>query len=267
MVYLTVVTFFRHFADTPTSLDRINLLVENVKTLSLETEVLIVEAPPYVLKDSIRLRAGFRAHLGLNAAIRRAKGEYILLTSRDTVFNPDLMRFFESRKLKPRIIYRIDRKDVRPAEKYGSVEEMQKYCASNTYRINSRWDVYRPHDIPAILARVLARLYFAPFPVPYTNASGDFLLMHRDDWFRLRGFPEIVNSGIHLDSFVVYSAIYSGMRQVILKDPLKLYHIEHPRTPAPSSPHMLQVLDAMRRLRKPIVLNDEDWGMHENLLV
>lgn len=267
MTYLTAITFYRHFADTPTSLDRIKFFETSVKSLSLETETIIVEAPPYVLEGSIRLKPGFRAHLGLNAAIRRAKGEYVLLTSRDTVMSPELMRFIESRKLEPNTIYRVDRRDVKPAESYGSVEEMQDFCAKNTYKVNSRWDVYRRPGIPEALGALRAKIYFFPFPVPHTNASGDFLLMHRDDWFKLRAFPEIVNNGMHLDSFVVYSAIYSHMKQVIFEDPLRLYHIEHPRTPPPSSPHMLRVLDAMHALGKPIVLNDEDWGTHQDLIV
>lgn len=238
-----------------------------MKALPVEVEALVVEAPPYVLPDSIRLRQGFKPHLGLNAAIRRAKGEYILLTSRDTVFSPELATFLGSRKLERNTIYRIDRTDVKEAETYGSLEEMQAYCAANQLETNTRWAVYRPWGIPEALSSVLMRVYFAPFPVPHTNACGDFLLMHRDDWFRLRAFPEIVNNGMHLDSFVVYAAIYSRMRQVVLRPPMRLYHVEHPRTPPPSSPHILSVLRAMHTARKPFILNDDDWGMHGSLIV
>jgi hypothetical protein len=263
MTYLTAICYFRHYPDSPTSLQRISLFNENIKSLKVETETLIVELPPHVLNDSVRLKAGFPIHLGLNYAIRRAKGDFILLSARDDIFNEPLAKFLESKQLQRNTLYRIDRTDVRMTDHYGSLDEMRGYCERNAYKVNSMWESYvkNRHLMSA------TRLRFWPHQVPYTNASGDFLLMHREHWFELRGIPELVGNGLHLDSFMVYSAIYSGLKQVILRPPLQLYHLDHPRVAHTASPHLMGVLDAMRRLRKPLLLNDENWGMHEEIII
>ena len=58
-----------------------------------------------------------------------------------------------------------------------------------------------------------------------TNASGDFVLMSRQDWVGLRGYPEFQTFSMHLDSLLLYQAYYSGMREIIL--PYPVYHMTH----------------------------------------
>lgn len=173
------------------------------------------------------------------------------------------MEFLASGKLRPHTVYRIDRRDVKQLERYpDSVSELLQYCAENTFRVNGKWDSYLPSKRwarPAFF--VLTPVRFFPFPIPHTNACGDFTLMHKDDWHKIRGFPQVISSGLHLDSFVIYAAIFSGIKQVILKNPMRLYHIEHPRTDPVLSQNILECLKIMRFAKKPIILNDEDWGV------
>jgi hypothetical protein len=60
---------------------------------------------------------------------------------------------------------------------------------------------------------------------PHTNASGDFTLMSRDDWFHLRGYPELEVFSMHLDGLLLYLAHHAGMREKQLAGPV--YHVEH----------------------------------------
>jgi len=272
---VSFVTYYRHYADTPTSLDRIRFFAKSVKELSeehgLESEVVIVEPQPGVLSEmpaplDARIipypKTPFLGHLAFNVGVKHAMGEFIVVSSRDSLFNSELIGFLASGKLKPHTLYRIDRRDVKELEKYpDSVSELLRYCSENVQRINGIWDAYLPRKIwarPAV--SLLMRVLFFPYQVPHSNACGDFTLMHRDDWDRIRGYPQVISAGLHLDSFAVYSAIFSGVKQVILGDPLRLYHVNHPRTePAPSE-NIMDCLKMMRFAKRPLVLNDEQWG-------
>ncbi len=61
----------------------------------------------------------------------------------------------------------------------------------------------------------------------HTNACGDFTLLAREDWFRLRGYPEFPIWPMHVDALFCYGAYHAGIREEILLDPLRVYHIEH----------------------------------------
>jgi hypothetical protein len=47
----------------------------------------------------------------------------------------------------------------------------------------------------------------------HTNASGDFLMMHRDGWFKIKGHPENTYLSIHTDAISVAMARYSGLKE------------------------------------------------------
>jgi hypothetical protein len=104
-----------------------------------------------------------------------------------------------------------------------------------------------------------------PRPKPlcvHTNACGDFLLMEAKAWKSLRGFPELTTHS-HIDSYMVYQAAISGLRQVVLRQPI--YHQEHDRSEQAARP--LTVLDeipGLRRMqesRQLEIANSPEWGL------
>ena len=119
------------------------------------------------------------------------------------------------------------------------------------------------------------------YPQLHTNACGDFTLMSREDWFAVRGYPEWEIFSFHLDSVLLYIAHYAGIKEIILDDPIRMYHIEHtsgwtPETertqilnkrlallkvPQLSSEQFDAVVQLMHQLNKPLIFNDESWGM------
>jgi hypothetical protein len=61
----------------------------------------------------------------------------------------------------------------------------------------------------------------------HTNACGDFTLLARDDWFRLRGYPEWPIFSWHVDSIFLFAADANDIRQVVLGSKFRIFHIDH----------------------------------------
>ena len=117
----------------------------------------------------------------------------------------------------------------------------------------------------------------------HTNACGDFTLMAREHWFDLRGYPEWDLYSFHIDSVLCHAAHHAGAREVVLKDPLRIYHIEH-GSGSGWTPEGEKLLferlrhkgigwldydefvvwaDQMRRLQCPMIFNRENWGLSD----
>jgi GT2 family glycosyltransferase len=74
---------------------------------------------------------------------------------------------------------------------------------------------------------------------PLTNACGDFTVMARADWFRLRGYPEWHVFSWHLDTVLVYQALSHGIRTQRLSPRAPVFHIDHSGGFAPESARAL----------------------------
>jgi hypothetical protein len=117
----------------------------------------------------------------------------------------------------------------------------------------------------------------------HTNASGDFTLLARQKWFDLRGYPEFELFSFHLDSVFCYAAHNSGAPELVLEEPMRIYHIEHEagsgwtpegheklfqrlaalRLESLDYPTVLEWARQMLRFRKPMIFNGEGWGLAE----
>jgi hypothetical protein len=115
----------------------------------------------------------------------------------------------------------------------------------------------------------------------HTNACGDFTLAARKQWLRLRGYPEFDLYSMNIDSAFCYCAHHAGVRELVLEDPLRIYHIEHAvgsgwtpegqaqlfeRLAAKGVGHLpfsdvAVWAEQMRRLNCTMIFNDEDWGL------
>lgn len=60
----------------------------------------------------------------------------------------------------------------------------------------------------------------------HTNAGGDFTLMAREDWFSLHGHAEFEGYCMRLDSLLCHAAHLAGIREQVLEEPMRIYHIE-----------------------------------------
>lgn len=228
-----------------------------------------------------------------NAGIRRARGRFVCATNIDVLFSDGLMRTLAAGRLSERRMYRVDRVDV-PADVPTEPGAPQlAWCERNAIRVNGRdatvdrrtgqrhrvhWD-WSPRvrllealqDLRLIPAVTRKRLHL--------NACGDFTLMHRDRWRDLRGYPELAQYSMHLDSVLCTAAHFGGARERWLPDPV--YHIEHATgsgwspegegalnarlaragVPQMSLAELQKLAVRMRGERRPIVFNGEGWGL------
>jgi hypothetical protein len=68
---------------------------------------------------------------------------------------------------------------------------------------------------------------YAAAPLLHTNGCGDFTMLSRYGWGRLRGYPEWHLFSWAIDSVLLYQAHYNGMRIEELPADAVHYHIEH----------------------------------------
>jgi len=131
--------------------------------------------------------------------------------------------------------------------------------------------------------RALRRILH-PYPKLHTNGCGDFTLLSRENWWALRGYPELEIFSFHLDSILLHMAHQLGLREKILDGKMRLYHIEHLEGWTPNAErqmyHRLQrqgipiltyakfesLAIGMNKKRTPLILNDENWGLRSERL-
>src|SRR5271165_4501080 len=102
----------------------------------------------------------------------------------------------------------------------------------------------------------------------HTNAASDFLLMSRERWLDLRGFPEIGMTPERIDSLLCYAAHHCGAREEVLAGPMRAYHVGHgpggpdsdyAMPPSVQQEDLMWLIAQMRSLHTPVIFNREDW--------
>lgn len=221
--------------------------------------------------------------IGKNVGIRRACGEFVLCTNVDIVFSGELFSFLTKRKLERGVLYRSDRHDSGNCiDSQWPLEKVLEYCKHNLIRINLRYFsqnlttkqkhiIYPPEATEEHIGR----------PLLHTNGCGDFTLLSRDDWFRLRGYVEWDLFSFHLDSLFLYAAHYGGCREIVLPANHVHYHIEHCEGWTPeihragtlerrleqgrihrlSNDDLAALIKDMAAQKKPLLINSEQWGL------
>jgi GT2 family glycosyltransferase len=136
--------------------------------------------------------------------IRRSKGEFVLLKVVDSFYSDALVDFLSKKRLEKNCFYRVARYDV-------------------------KIDITK-HEINSInLESNIESSYEWSGKGLFTAAAGDFILMARSSWFRIRGFPEDgAMTLLGTDNEVVWAAKGMGLNQVVLQDNIKVYKIWHP---------------------------------------
>jgi len=116
----------------------------------------------------------------------------------------------------------------------------------------------------------------------HRNGAGDFTLLDREAWFRLRGYPEWKMFSWHLDSVLLFQADASGVAFRTLPESQCTYHVDHgggwtPEDQARLFSRLAQrgirvlsdqelfalraEMEEKRRHRESVVHNGEDWGL------
>jgi hypothetical protein len=283
--------------------------------------VRIIEVPPEIHQRYKYARTlPLYQMIAKNVGIRRAKGEFVLATNIDLLFNHELMRFLGSRQLHPNVSYRVDRHDVTAdVPLQATLDEQLEYCQRNRLRLNTRsgtlfltpptggspvptgllsefWAAWKtaplskrlkaPITGPFIVASRLASILHGPlirwyygYPKLHMNACGDFTLLSREGWFKLRGYAELDIFSMNLDSLFLHAAYHAGYKEEILPEPMRVYHVEHGSGWSPEGaaklnarleeagieqltwPQFQSLTLKMARQKRPTFFSDEDWGL------
>ena len=127
------------------------------------------------------------------------------------------------------------------------------------------------------------------FQIPvdlHTNACGDFTMLSSERWAAVRAYPELEMYSMHIDSLLCYMAHHSGVRELVLPTSHRVYHIEHGMgsgyTPDGAqalysrldsagiawleSETLSSLATKMRRQGRPMIVNDENWGLKKHKL-
>jgi hypothetical protein len=174
----------------------------------------IITVPPHIharqpFADSLPILI----HRARNVGIRRALGQFVLPTSADILLSDELAAEIALRQLDACALYRIARHDVPIAAlDVGSHEARLEYCRANVLQLHDGTSSYRIPGAPSL----------------FTNAAGDFTLLSRELYFRLRGVPqEREYHSMHWDSVFCYMAYAACGKEIVFSDPCRIYHVDH----------------------------------------
>jgi hypothetical protein len=129
----------------------------------------------------------------------------------------------------------------------------------------------RPAEIDWASALKECRRVIADIGKPvslHTYACGDFTMMAREHWFDVRGYAELNQFPMHLDSMLCYAAHHAGALEQILPEPMRIYHIGHDAsgvqpdsTQSMSDRDLVASIAQMRSFHAPVIFNMDDWGL------
>lgn len=181
-----------------------------------------------------------------NVGIKRATASFILCTNIDLLFSDDLFKYLSQKKLEKGHYYRANRVDV-PTKilQKTTFEEKLKFAKKNIIEVlgKQKGNEYL-FGIPnyfygftntmkvlnffykLFLGLIYSKEEFKLFALD-TSACGDFTLMHKDDWLKIEGYPELDLYSIHIDSMALVAANALKIKQVILPAKACSYHIYH----------------------------------------
>lgn len=253
---------------------------------------------------------GFFQMIAKNAGIRRARGRFVLATNIDILFSEALFDFMTGGDLRPDRHYRVDRHDIAanlPVD--STLEQMQQHAWSKPIRTHRRFSppalikhLY-PHkpegwkrcEVNPTEFSAPPHLRFQKLPAGWsievgqqapatdlhTNGCGDFALLSRDAWSRLRGYPEFEAFSFNIDSIGLMQSHFGGITEVTLLPPYAAFHLEHSigsgwtpegerklfkrlnenRILNPDWTVLNSLVAQLRSSPELVQLNDEDWGL------
>jgi len=220
--------------------------------------------------------------IGKNVGIRRAKGKFVASTNPDLLFSEELVEFLATKSLESDCFYRIDRTDVKNNIPFpATISQQLDYCVKNITTIHGKYGSYKPDSKENLNQNVSDESY----PHLHTNASGDFIILPKEKWHGLYGYPELEMYQHHFDSVLCHMAYQSELREKILEAPMRIYHMEHPGGWNPEKADEIyqrlrdsgvsfldyskfqSLAEQMQKEHHPKIFNDENWGLGNEVLL
>lgn len=204
----------------------------------------------------------FYQMIAKNVGVRRSNGNWILCTNPDTVYTAEVFaRIAALPEESGGAFYRTPRLDTYPLPRAipDTLEGIIEHCESTKTGSNDAYNEWEH---------------------VHSWACGDFTLLHKDDWWDARGYPEFEIWSIHVDSLFLLFINRILLLPEVFWDDLGVFHPGHPMSWAlqpsygeefPSLRHQLGTLptvvdffaeNAGRKMR----WNGENWGLADAAL-
>jgi hypothetical protein len=249
--YVTFVSYFRNDSYTSDFDLRVRratqFLVRQLRRAGIESELILVEwnppsGRPLIIESlgplpegaSVQVRGivvgsehhrkflgsdewGMNPAAAANVGLRRAEGRFVSPKAADTYLSDEIVETIARRDLHENALYRCDRCDVTLSAR--DLEQL---------------------DDTALLARLesLDSTHHSRMPHPpqwyirelHTNACGDFLLMSRQMWHTVRGFPlDSTVLSLDCDSLIMHAAVALGSHEICLPAGCRVFKGRHAR--------------------------------------
>lgn len=249
--YVSFVSYFRNDGYTSDFDLRVKratrFLVRQLQRASLEAEVVLVEwnpprdrpliietLGPLPERDCVQVRgivvgkdhherfvgaqaSSMNPAAAANVGLRRAKGRFITPKAADSFLSHEIIATIARRDLHGNGLYRCDRCDVSLSA--GDLQERDDDLL--LAELESR-DSTRHSRIPHPPQWYIRELH--------TNACGDFLLMSRDMWHTVRGFPlDGTVLSLDCDSLLMHAAVALGSHEICLPPACRIFKGRHAR--------------------------------------
>ena len=194
-----------------------------------------------IVPSSIHRQLNFSERLPLfqmiakNVGIRRAKSPFVLCTNIDLLFSDALFSYLAAKELQSNCFYRAKRVDIpNSVSVERPVSDQLQYAQKNQLKKLGKREWFGiSYGILQSLLRLAwskgLRKLVAAFIIHSLDkeACGDFTLMSKADWERIRGYPELEIYSLHIDSMGLIAAAALGLRQRILPSGACSYHLAH----------------------------------------
>jgi len=236
-----------------------------------------------------KLGAAFKAEYwefyAKNIGVRRACGEYVLISNPDAFISSGLWGQLAQRPLNDTFYYRMGRMGTKqkmpPEALTWSSKKAEEFmfehrdkavaCCSkppvNYYVDNIADQAW----FTTALQPPFLKTDYPPGQMLF-DAPGDFTMLSRTAWFTLRGYPE-VPMPTQLDDFIIAAARSIGLSAATFNAPAALYHLTHDTNYGTYwtltykyfrqtwDPWMQQVWNSAVNQGKFMPYNKEDWGL------
>lgn len=215
-------------------------------------------------------------YIAKNVGIRRAQGKYILVTNPDIIFPEIFIKYLSTKPLNPISFYRTDRIDVKKIIPMQLKPTQQILFAKNySYNLNAFGSTIPLFQgVPFVLRLYISYFYSLVYRLyrkktnriedrVHVNAAGDFLLMTKENWLMLHGFPELPTHSF-IDGYLCCLAISYGLKQICLPPSMAIFHSDHDRPTAkrPKTSYETWKRECNRILKSPPKpINKSTWGL------
>lgn len=181
----------------------------------------------------------FFEFLGKNVGSRRARGEFILITNGDIVFNDEVFAFLAKRRIDADSYFRIPRVETSAAfdpeepleRRLATMRSMSSSLSSEPLCDEGTTFCPGRHNQGVcergFLGHERHESHFGLADALFLPAAGDFFLLHTRLMHLLGGYHSIPST-THLDSLLLCKASGAGFRQIVLTRPCLMYHQKHP---------------------------------------